>query len=101
MIFIVALPLFVGIVVVAGAPVFSGIISGVVGAVTVALLGGSTIGVSRPSAGLITIIVVAISHLGFEQFLVVVALSGLFQLLFGYLKLGALGRYFPIIAWIF
>lgn len=95
MIFIVALPLYLGIAVACGAPVFAGIISGVVGAIVVAALGGTVIGVSGPSAGLASIMIVAISTFGFEHFLVVVALSGLLQIIFGYLKLGTLGYYFP------
>lgn len=95
MIFIVALPLYLGIAVACGAPVFAGVISGVVGGIIVALLGGSPVGVSGPSAGLASIMIVAISTLGFEHFLLVVALSGLLQIIFGYLKLGTLRYYFP------
>ncbi|MCB0563413.1 MAG: SulP family inorganic anion transporter [Phaeodactylibacter sp.] len=95
MIFIVALPLYLGIAMACGAPVYAGIISGVVGGVVVALLGGSVVGVSGPSAGLASIMIVAISTVGYENFLVVVALSGLLQILLGFLNLGTLGYYFP------
>lgn len=95
MIFIVALPLYLGIAVACGAPVFAGIISGVVGGIVAALLGGSAVGVSGPSAGLASIMILAISTLGFEHFLVVVAISDLLQVIFGYLNLGTLGYYFP------
>lgn len=95
MIFIVALPLYLGIAVSCGAPIFAGIISGIVGGIVVARLGGTTVGVSGPSAGLATIMIAAIPLLGYEHFLVVVVLSGLFQIVFGYLKLGTLGYYFP------
>jgi len=51
-VFLVALPLCLGIALASGAPLFSGIVAGIVGGTIVALLSGSQIGVSGPAAGL-------------------------------------------------
>src|SRR5690606_10308072 len=62
----------------------------------VGAISGSKIGVSGPAAGLAAIVLSAISTLGgYENFLVAVVLGGLIQLLFGVLKAGVIGYYFP------
>ena len=95
-VFFVALPLCLGIALASGAPLFSGIIAGIIGGVIVGYLSGSKIGVSGPAAGLAAIVLTAISSLGsFENFLVAVVLGGVIQLLFGVLKAGIIGYYFP------
>jgi MFS superfamily sulfate permease-like transporter len=95
-VFFVALPLCLGIALASGAPPLAGIISGVIGGILVGLLSGSKIGVSGPAAGLAAIVVVAIGELGsFQAFLVAVVLSGLIQILFGILRLGIIGYFFP------
>ncbi len=76
--------------------IFSGIISGIIGGVVIGFLSGSRYGVSGPAAGLITIVAAAIVTLGsFEAFLVAVFLSGIIQLIAGFLKAGIIGAYFP------
>jgi len=95
-VFLVALPLCLGIALASGAPPLSGIISGIVGGVIVALLSGSPLGVSGPAAGLAVIVFNAIGSLGaFETFLLAVVLAGAFQVLLGVLKAGVIGYYFP------
>jgi len=95
-VFFVALPLCLGIALASGAPLFSGVIAGIIGGIVVGFLSGSKIGVSGPAAGLAAIVLVAISSLGsFENFLVAVVLGGIIQLLFGILKAGIIGYYFP------
>lgn len=95
-VFFVALPLCLGIALASGAPLFAGLISGIIGGVVVGALSGSKIGVSGPAAGLAAIVLVAISDLGsYENFLVAVVLGGAIQLLFGILKAGVIGYYFP------
>ncbi|MFD1294887.1 SulP family inorganic anion transporter [Lutibacter holmesii] len=95
-VFFVALPLCLGIALASGAPLFSGLISGIVGGVVVGSLSGSKIGVSGPAAGLAAIVLTAIGSLGgFENFLVAVVLGGIIQLIFGFLKAGIIGYYFP------
>lgn len=95
-VFLVALPLCLGIALASGAPLFSGIIAGVVGGTIVALMSGSPLGVSGPAAGLAIIVLNAIDDLGgFEIFLVAVVLSGVIQILLGIIRAGIIGYYFP------
>lgn len=95
-VFLVALPLCLGIALASGAPLFSGIIAGIVGGIVVAWASGSQLSVSGPAAGLTVIIVHAIEKLGgFQHFLFAVVLAGLFQLALGFLRAGVIGAYFP------
>ena len=95
-VFFVALPLCLGIALASGAPLFSGLIAGIVGGIVVGSLSGSKIGVSGPAAGLAAIVLTAIGTLGgYENFLVAVVLGGIIQLIFGVLKAGIIGYYFP------
>jgi len=95
-VFFVALPLCLGIALASGAPLFSGLIAGIIGGIVVGSLSGSKIGVSGPAAGLAAIVLTAIGTLGsYENFLVAVVLGGVIQLLFGVLKAGIIGYYFP------
>lgn len=71
-VFLVALPLCLGIAVASGAPPFAGIICGVIAGIVVGSLSGSNVSVSGPAAGLIAIILAAITDLGYEVFLVAV-----------------------------
>ena len=95
-VFFVALPLCLGIALASGAPLFSGVIAGVVGGIVVGALSGSNLGVSGPAAGLAAIVLTAIGTLGgYENFLVAVVLGGVIQIIFGVLKAGIIGYYFP------
>lgn len=95
-VFFVALPLCLGIALASGAPLFSGLIAGIIGGIVVGALSGSKIGVSGPAAGLAAIVLTAIGTLGgYENFLVAVVLGGIIQLIFGLLKAGIIGYYFP------
>ncbi|MBT8238548.1 MAG: SulP family inorganic anion transporter [Croceitalea sp.] len=95
-VFFVALPLCLGIALASGAPLFSGLIAGIVGGIVVGSLSGSQIGVSGPAAGLAAIVLTAIGALGgYQNFLVAVVLGGIIQLIFGILKAGVIGYYFP------
>ncbi|WP_405400406.1 SulP family inorganic anion transporter [Maribacter sp. Asnod2-G09] len=95
-VFFVALPLCLGIALASGAPLFSGVIAGIIGGVLVGGLSGSKIGVSGPAAGLAAIVLTAIGTLGgYENFLVAVVLGGIIQMVFGILKAGVIGYYFP------
>ena len=95
-VFFVALPLCLGIALASGAPLFSGLIAGIIGGIVVGSISGSKIGVSGPAAGLAAIVLTAIGTLGgYENFLVAVVLGGIIQLIFGFLKAGIIGYYFP------
>ncbi|ESU26593.1 sulfate transporter [Flavobacterium limnosediminis JC2902] len=79
-----------------GAPLFSGIISGVIGGIVVGYLSKSHVSVSGPAAGLTAIVLTAITDLGaFNIFLTAVFLAGLIQLALGFLKAGSISNYFP------
>ncbi|MGQ0828272.1 MAG: SulP family inorganic anion transporter [Bacteroidota bacterium] len=94
-VFLVALPLCLGIALASGAPLFSGIIAGIVGGIVVAFTSGSALSVSGPAAGLTVIVLGAITQLGYEAFLLAVVLAGLLQIALGYLRAGIIAHYFP------
>lgn len=95
-VFLVALPLCLGIALASGAPLFSGIIAGIVGGTVVASLSGSKLGVSGPAAGLAVIVLTSIQELGgFQTFLFAVIVAGVIQLILGFMKAGVIGYYFP------
>jgi MFS superfamily sulfate permease-like transporter len=95
-VFLVALPLCLGIALASGAPLVAGLIAGVVGGVVAGAISKSPLSVSGPAAGLTTIVASAISTLGsFEAFALSVTLAGLFQLAFGFLGAGSIGNFFP------
>lgn len=95
-VFLVALPLCLGIALASGVPLLAGLVSGVVGGLVVAALSGSQLSVSGPAAGLVVIVVNAIATLGsFEAFLVSVVLAGVLQWVFGRLRAGDIGACFP------
>lgn len=95
-VFLVALPLCLGIALASQAPLFSGIIAGIVGGIVVASISGSPLSVSGPAAGLTVIVASAITSLGsFEAFLLAVALAGVMQIILGIIKAGIIGYYFP------
>ncbi len=95
-VFFVALPLCLGIALASGAPLFSGLIAGIVGGIVVGAMSGSNVGVSGPAAGLAAIVLASIASLGsYQDFLLAVVLAGVIQILFGVLKAGIIGYYFP------
>ncbi len=95
-VFLVAMPLCLGIALASGAPLFSGLIAGMIGGSVVGLFSGSSLGVSGPAAGLAVIVLAAIQDLGsFEAFLLAVVLMGVFQVIMGFLKTGVIAYYFP------
>ena len=95
-VFLVALPLCLGIALASGAPLFSGLIAGLVGGLVVSWLSGSQLSVSGPAAGLTVIVFNAIETLGsFQGLLVAGVLAGVMQLALGYLRAGIIGAFFP------
>lgn len=96
LVFLVALPLCLGIALASGVSPFSGLIAGIVGGILVGAISGSHLSVSGPAAGLTILVANAIIQLNdFNLFLTAVVLAGLFQILFGLLKAGKLGEYVP------
>lgn len=95
-VFFVAIPLCLGIALASGAPLFSGLIAGIIGGIVVGAISGSQVGVSGPAAGLAAIVLTAIGSLGgYENFLLAVVIGGAIQILFGVLRAGIIGYYFP------
>jgi MFS superfamily sulfate permease-like transporter len=95
-VFLVALPLCLGIALASGAPLYAGLLSGIVGGLVVSLVSGSQLAVSGPAAGLTTVVAASIISLGdYKVFLLAVIVAGLFQLMLGILKFGAIANYFP------
>lgn len=94
-VFLVALPLCLGIALASGAPLFSGLVAGVIGGIVVSLFSGSRLGVSGPAAGLAVMVATGIEQMGLSGYLVVVICAGVVQLLAGFLKAGVIAHYFP------
>lgn len=94
-VFLVALPLCLGIALASGAPLFSGLISGITGGIVVTLFSGSRLGVSGPAAGLAVMVAAGIEDLGFEAYLLAVVFCGVVQVVAGFLKAGVIAHYFP------
>ncbi|PGH39796.1 MAG: hypothetical protein CRN43_06905 [Candidatus Nephrothrix sp. EaCA] len=96
-VFLVALPLCLGIALASGAPLLSGIIAGVVGGLVVGYISGSHTSVSGPAAGLTSIALLSIAQLGsFEAFLCSVAIAGVIQILLGVFRAGFIAHFFPV-----
>lgn len=95
-VFLVALPLCLGIALASNAPLASGLTAGIIGGIVVGFISNSQVSVSGPAAGLTVIVANGIAQLGgFETFGLAVLLAGMFQLLFALMKGGAIGDYFP------
>ncbi|WP_306363545.1 SulP family inorganic anion transporter [Nocardia sp. CC227C] len=82
-VFLVALPLSLGIAVASGAPIAAGLIAAVVGGVVVGLLGGSALQVSGPAAGLTVVVAETINQFGWKTACFITAAAGVLQILFG------------------
>lgn len=95
-VFLVAVPLCLGIALASGAPLFSGIIAGMVGGIVVTAFSGSQLGVSGPAAGLATIVLAAINDFGaFDIFLAAVVVAGVIQMILGFARAGIIAYFFP------
>lgn len=102
-VFLVALPLCLGIAQAQKVDLFSGLIAGVVGGIVVGFISGSSLSVSGPAAGLTTIVIASIEscrniipgHSAFEIFLTALCLAGIFQIILGVIRAGIIGYYFP------
>lgn len=95
-VFLIALPLCLGIAQASGAPLFSGIVAGIIGGVVIGFASKSSLSVSGPAAGLTAIVLVAIGDLGaWEIFLCSVMVAGLIQVILGFAKAGSIANYFP------
>jgi carbonic anhydrase len=89
-VFLVALPLSLGIALASGAPIKAGIIAAVIGGVAVGLFGGAPLQVSGPAAGLTVMVFGFIQKFGFEATCIITLLAGGMQILLGALGVGQL-----------
>lgn len=95
-VYLVAVPLCLGIALASETSVFSGLIAGIIGGIVIGLFSGSALGVSGPAAGLTAIVAAAIHELGqFDLFLLAVVLAGCIQIILGLFRLGILSSFFP------
>lgn len=94
-VFLVALPLCVGVAVASGVPAELGLVTGIVGGLVTGLLPGSSLQVSGPAAGLTVLVFEAVQEYGLPVLGVIVLATGLIQVAMGALKLG---RYFRAIS---
>lgn len=96
-VFLVALPLCLGVALASGAPLLSGIIAGIIGGLVVGAISESHASVSGPAAGLAAVVLSSITQLGgsFETFLLAVVLAGAIQLVAGIAKSGFIANYIP------
>lgn len=87
-VFLIALPLCMGIAIASGVPPAAGIITGIIGGIIVGCISGAPLQVSGPAAGLTVIVFELVHKLGFPKLGPILLLAGLLQLAGGWLKLG-------------
>jgi len=97
-VFLVAVPLCIGIAVASGAPAFAGLISGMVGGIVAGIFSRSHTSVSGPAAALTSVLVTQLATLGsFDALLMAIVAAGIIQIIMGISQLGVISNYFPSI----
>ena len=95
-VFLVAVPLCLGIAIACGVPPLSGLIAGIVGGLVVPFISRSALSVTGPAAGLTSIVLVELQRLGgIAPFLTAVIIAGFLQLLLGVLRSGRFAALVP------
>ncbi|MFF0221926.1 SulP family inorganic anion transporter [Streptomyces sp. NPDC004629] len=87
-VFLVALPLCVGVAVASGVPAELGLVTGIVGGIVTGLMRGSSLQVSGPAAGLTVLVFESVQQFGLPALGVIVLVSGVLQMTMGALRLG-------------
>ncbi|WP_051581141.1 SulP family inorganic anion transporter [Pseudonocardia acaciae] len=94
-VFLVAVPLSLGIAVASGAPILAGLIAAIVGGVVAGLLGGSPLQVSGPAAGLTVVVAELVTRFGWAATCAIVVAAGLVQIGLGLSRLARFAQAIP------
>jgi MFS superfamily sulfate permease-like transporter len=92
---LIALPLCLGIAIASGVPPLAGLIAAIVGGLLASRIAGTFVTISGPAAGLIVITLGAVESMGYANALGAIVIGGGIMALFGLLKVGKVGDYFP------